>query len=715
MNECLNRVNYEKNDWSDDFSSISKNADSNLSLGKHRERLPINSYRRYFLYLVKNYQVVLITGETGCGKSTQIPQYLYDADWTASGRNILIAEPRRIAAISLAVRVSQERDCVLGNLVGYRVRFDQCYDKNITKIIYVTNGLLLKMLVSDPVLSDVKVIVIDEIHERSVEVDILISTIKRLMCSKRPDLKLILSSASSNKEKLMNFFTKGDINPSKFSGHINNTTDQVKYLKCYAINIPGREFKVKIYNIDCPVANYINKSFEIVKKIHIQQSRVDNGAILVFLSGQDEIEYLISLLNKESDSIKDICKMNIRILPLHGGLSRNQQQRVFQYCNRETRKIIVSTNIAETSLTITDVKYVIDSGFEKLRVYNVKSNIESLYIMPISKSSAIQRAGRAGRLTDGEVYRLYTKKAYDNFRDNVIPEIQRTNNEQVILKLKSLKIDKLLDVQFLSPLNRNVVLSSLEKLFAMNILDEAFAFIQPYAQLTLDLPLNASDAISLYNADKLNCMQEMLTLISMMQVKSIFIQPRNRRKAADDSRRRFCVKEGDHISLINVYNLYIVNKENQIWCQQNYLNYGALNRSVEIRTQLKSLLIKNYNVNTESTCEGNLELIFRCLVSGYFTSIACLDSENTYRTVKNYHKLSIHKQSCLFEEKLSECVLFTDIVVTAEGNDEMCQVSSIPYNIIISQMPHYFAGRAKTAGVSAHQTSTIEEDSEDSD
>eukprot|EP00002_Diphylleia_rotans_P021253 TRINITY_DN413_c0_g1_i2.p1 TRINITY_DN413_c0_g1~~TRINITY_DN413_c0_g1_i2.p1 ORF type:complete len:456 (-),score=95.66 TRINITY_DN413_c0_g1_i2:866-2233(-) len=406
------------------------NPNAKLSVVEQRQRLPTFSYRTQILYLVEKYQTVVIVGHTGCGKTTQIPQYLHEAGWTSGPRMVACTQPRRVAATSVASRVAEEMNVPLGQEVGYTIRFDDKSDPHRTKIKYMTDGMMLRETLMDPLLSRYSVIMVDEAHERSLYTDILIGLLKKIQ-KRRPDLRLIISSATIDAELFKNFFntnTSGD--PSKDTATI--------------LSVEGRQHPVDILFSMEPVDDYVQEAIRVVNEIH---SNEPDGDILVFMTGQEEIDRVTQALMEQAAG----SSHRMRVYPLYSQLPYERQMRIFDKMPRGVRKVIVSTNIAETSVTIDGIIYVVDCCFVKMRAYNPKSGMESLVVNPVSKAAANQRAGRAGRTMAGKCYRLCTEKDFKSLLDSTTPEMQRSNLTPVVLQLKALGIDDILHFEFLSP------------------------------------------------------------------------------------------------------------------------------------------------------------------------------------------------------------------------------------------------------------------------
>lgn len=392
---------------------LSKREEKITSILETRRSLPVFAYREELLQAVEDYQTIIIVGETGSGKTTQIPQYLVEAGFTKDGKKIGCTQPRRVAAMSVAARVSEEMSTKIGHEVGYSIRFEDCTSEK-TIIKYMTDGMLLREFLNEPDLSSYKVLIIDEAHERTLHTDILFGLVKDI-AKYRKDLKILVSSATLDAEKFSAYFDDAPI-----------------------FRIPGRRYPVTTYYTKDPEADYLAAAVTTAMQIHLTQP---DGDILVFLTGQEEIESLQERLNFIGKKLKGKMKELI-VVPIYASLPPELQAEIFKPTPIGARKIVLATNIAETSITIDGISYVIDPGFCKMNTYNPRNGLESLVITPCSRASANQRSGRAGRVGPGKCFRLYTPWAFKNEMDeNTIPEIQRTNLGNVVLLLKvTLKI-----------------------------------------------------------------------------------------------------------------------------------------------------------------------------------------------------------------------------------------------------------------------------------
>uniref|UniRef100_A0A8C0I6P4 Probable ATP-dependent RNA helicase DHX35 n=1 Tax=Balaenoptera musculus TaxID=9771 RepID=A0A8C0I6P4_BALMU len=588
-----------------------------LSIEQQRQKLPVFKLRNHILYLIENYQTVVIVGETGCGKSTQIPQYLAEAGWTAEGRVVGVTQPRRVAAVTVAGRVAEERGAVLGHEVGYCIRFDDCTNPLATRIKFLTDGMLVREMMVDPLLTKYSAIMLDEAHERTLYTDIAIGLLKKIQ-KKRGDLRLIVASATLDAEKFWDFFNQND------------TSDPARDT-CVILTVEGRTFPVDIFYLQSPVPDYIKSTVETVMKIHQTEG---DGDILAFLTGQEEVETVVSMLIEQARALgRTGMKRHLRVLPMYAGLPSFEQMKVFERVSRTVRKVIVATNVAETSITISGIVYVIDCGFVKLRAYNPRTAIECLVVVPVSQASARQRAGRGGRSRSGKCFRLYTEEAFDQLPQSTVPDMQRSNLAPVILQLKALGIDNVLRFHFMSPPPAQSMVQALELLYALGGLDKDCRLTEPLGMRIAEFPLNPMFAKMLLESGNFGCSQEILSIAAMMQIQNVFVVPSNQKSQAIRVHRKFAVEEGDHLTMLNVYEAFIKHNKNSQWCQEHFLNYKGLVRAVTVREQLKKLLVK-FQVPKKSS-EGDPDPVLRCIVSGFFANAARFHSTGAYRVIYN--------------------------------------------------------------------------------
>ncbi|XP_027105458.1 probable pre-mRNA-splicing factor ATP-dependent RNA helicase DEAH9 isoform X5 [Coffea arabica] len=541
------------------------------SVEKQRQRLPVYKYRTAILYLVETHATAIIVGETGSGKTTQIPQFLKEAGWAEGGRIIACTQPRRLAVQSVASRVAEEMGVKLGEEVGYTIRFEDVTNTDLTKIKFLTDGVLLREMMDDPLLSKYSVIMVDEAHERSLSTDILLGLLKKIQ-RRRPELRLIISSATIEAKKISSFFS-----PSKRRQAL-LTEDHGPNAEPAILSVEGRGFNVEIFYVEDPVPDYLQAAVSTVLSIHDQEAM---GDILVFLTGQDDIDAAVQLLSEESRNGQN---QGLIILPLYSGLPRAEQDLVFSPTPRGKRKVVVSTNIAETSLTLEVIRwqkkgivYVVDSGFSKQRFYNPITDIESLIVAPISKASARQRAGRAGRVRPGKCYRLYTEEYFlKEMSAEGIPEIQRSNLVSSVIQLKALGIDNILGFDWLASPSSEAMIRALEVLYSLGVLDSDAKLTSPDGFQVAEIPLDPMISKTILASNQYGCSEEVITIAALLSMQSIWISARGTEKELDEVKLRFAAAEGDHVTFLNVYKGFIQSNKSSKWCHKNFINYNAM-------------------------------------------------------------------------------------------------------------------------------------------
>ncbi|XP_007447765.1 PREDICTED: probable ATP-dependent RNA helicase DHX35 isoform X3 [Lipotes vexillifer] len=597
-------------------------------------------------------------------------KYLAEAGWTAEGRVVGVTQPRRVAAVTVAGRVAEERGAVLGHEVGYCIRFDDCTNPLATRIKFLTDGMLVREMMVDPLLTKYSAIMLDEAHERTLYTDIAIGLLKKIQ-KKRGDLRLIVASATLDAEKFWDFFNQND------------TSDPTRDT-CVILTVEGRTFPVDIFYLQSPVPDYIKSTVETVMKIHQTEG---DGDILAFLTGQEEVETVVSMLIEQARALgRTGMKRHLRVLPMYAGLPSFEQMKVFERVSRTVRKVIVATNVAETSITISGIVYVIDCGFVKLRAYNPRTAIECLVVVPVSQASASQRAGRGGRSRSGKCYRLYTEEAFDQLPQSTVPEMQRSNLAPVILQLKALGIDNVLRFHFMSPPPAQSMVQALELLYALGGLDKDCRLTEPLGMRIAEFPLNPMFAKMLLESGNFGCSQEILSIAAMMQIQNVFVVPSNQKSQAIRVHRKFAVEEGDHLTMLNVYEAFIKHNKNSQWCQEHFLNYKGLVRAVTVREQLKKLLVK-FQVPKKSS-EGDPDPVLRCIVSGFFANAARFHSTGAYRTIRDDHELHIHPASVLYAEKPPRWVIYNEVIQTSKYY--MRDVTAIESAWLLELAPHFY-------------------------
>ncbi|WVZ95241.1 hypothetical protein U9M48_041032 [Paspalum notatum var. saurae] len=626
-------------------------------LQDERKTLPIYKFRDELLKAVEEYQVIVIVGETGSGKTTQIPQYLHEAGYTAKGK-VACTQPRRVAAMSVAARVSQEMGVKLGHEVGYSIRFEDCTSEK-TIIKYMTDGMLLREFLGEPDLASYSVVMVDEAHERTLSTDILFGLVKDISRF-RPDLKLLISSATLDAEKFSDYFDSAPI-----------------------FKIPGRRYPVEIHYTKAPEADYIDAAIVTVLQIHVTQPP---GDILVFLTGQEEIETVDEILKHRTRGLGTKISELI-ICPIYANLPTELQAKIFEATPEGARKVVLATNIAETSLTIDGIKYVIDPGFCKIKSYNPRTGMESLLINPISKASANQRAGRSGRTGPGKCFRLYTTYNYmHDLEDNTVPEIQRTNLANVVLTLKSLGIHDLVNFDFMDPPPSEALLKALEQLFALSALNSRGELTKTGRRMA-EFPLDPMLSKMIVASEKYKCSDEVISIASMLSIgNSIFYRPKDKQVHADNARLNFHTGNvGDHIALLNVYSSWKETDYSTQWCYENYIQVRSMKRARDIRDQLEGLM-ERVEIEICSNA-SDLDAIKKAITSGFFHHSARLQRDGTYKTVKNPQTVHIHPSSGLAEVR-PRWVVYHELVLTTK--EFMRQVTELKPEWLVEIAPHYY-------------------------
>jgi ATP-dependent RNA helicase DDX35 len=623
---------------SNNLASSSSSSYGYANIEKQRQRLPVYKYRTEILYLVENHATTIIVGETGSGKTTQIPQYLKEAGWAEGGRVIACTQPRRLAVQAVSARVAEEMGVNLGEEVGYTIRFEDHTTSGVTSVKFLTDGVLIREMMEDPLLTKYSVIMIDEAHERSISTDILLGLLKKIQ-RRRPELRLIISSATIEAKTMSNFF-----NSSKKRHAPEGSTPGPK-LEPAILSVEGRGFSVKIHYVEEPVSDYIRS---VVSTILLINEREPPGDVLVFLTGQEDIETAIKLLEEEAHSNQKNSS-GLLPLPLYSGLSRSEQELIFTPTPRGKRKVILSTNIAETSLTLEGVVYVIDSGFSKQKFYNPISDIESLVVAPISKASARQRSGRAGRVRPGKCYRLYTEDYFLNqMPGEGIPEMQRSNLVSTVIQLKALGIDNILGFDWPAPPSSEAMIRALEVLYSLQILDDDAKLTSPTGFQVAELPLDPMISKMILASSELGCSHEIITIAAVLSVQSVWIIARGVQKEQDEAKLRFAAAEGDHVTFLNVYKGFLESKKPTQWCYKNFLNYQSMKKVVEIRDQLKRIA-RRLGITLKS-CDGDMEAVRKAVTAGFFANACRLEphSNGVYKTIRGSEEVYIHPSSVLF-------------------------------------------------------------------
>lgn len=510
--------------------------------------------------------------------------------------------------MSVAQRVAQEMDVELGQEVGYSIRFEDCTSSR-TILKYMTDGMLLREAMSDPTMSRYSTIILDEAHERTLATDILMAFLKEVAV-KRPDLKVIIMSATLDAEKFQAYFDDAPL-----------------------LAIPGRTHPVEIFYTTEAEKDYVEAAIRTVIQIHATEPE---GDILLFLTGEDEIESACQEITAQGRELASAGAGDLKVLPLYGTLPPHRQQRIFEPISpavnskgRPNRKVVVSTNIAETSVTIDGVVYVVDPGFSKQKVYNPRIRVESLLVSPISQASAQQRAGRAGRTKPGKCFRLYTEAAFKKeLIPQTYPEILRVNLGATVLELLKLGITDIVHFDWLDPPAPATLMRALEELNYLGCLDDE-GELTHLGSLAANFPLDPALAVMLIRSPECYCSNEILTLTALMSVPQIFLRPPNKRAEADEMKDSFSHPYGDLLTMLNAFHAFKQPQsqdEPDAWCRRHFLSYRALSQADRIRSQLGVMMEKHdlELVSRPFDDPSYYENIRRALVTGFFMKAARL-------------------------------------------------------------------------------------------
>ena len=628
-----------------------------------RKQLPVWEAHNTLLKLVEENQIVILQGETGSGKTTQVPQFLAQSP-LAKGKCIAWTQPRRVAAMSVSARVAEEMDVVLGEQVGYSIRFE---DKTSSKTIlkYMTDGMLLREAMLDSSLNKYSIIILDEAHERILNTDILFGLTKEIL-ETRKDLKVVVMSATMDADKFQKYFDGAPI-----------------------LDVPGRMFPVDIYYTQEPEEDYVVASVKTVLQIH---SYEDPGDILLFLTGEEEIENSWTEIRNEVKKLDQVGEL--LVIPLYSTLPPSQQQRIFDPAPPANsygipgRKCIIATNIAETSLTIDGIVYVIDPGFSKQKVYNPRLRIESLLVSPISKASAKQRSGRAGRTRHGKWYRLYTEDSYKTeLEKNTIPEILRSNLGNVVLTLKKLGIDNIVHFDYMDPPSPETLMRALEELNALGALDDEGDLTKIGEQMSL-FPLDPTLAKMLLEGVNKGCSGEVTSIVAILNAPNVFLRPKEMMKQADVAKSKFADPDGDHLTLLNAFEHFKYKQESESWWWDNFVNYRAMKSASKIRAQLVSQLNNlGYTVELQSKRSKEFRAkIKKCILSAFFMQCAHLQKAGHYITLKDAQVAMIHPSTAI--DHKPDWVVYHEFILTSKNYIRL--VSEIEPNWLFEVAPDYF-------------------------
>lgn len=578
---------------------------------KEAIELPILEFAGEIREAVKENQTAVIVGETGSGKTTQIPRLLREV--MPADAKIAITQPRRVAARSVARYVAEQVGCRIGDEVGFQVRFED-HTTEGTRINFMTDGILLRKIQDDPLLQNYAAVMVDEAHERSLNIDFTLGLLKRLQ-KKRAEtgiapLKIIVTSATLEKEKFARYFG-------------NSPT----------VEVPGRLYPVDVHYTKERGYDYPKAAAEKAQSI-INADKP--GDILIFMPGQEEIDKTVKEMER-------LDLQGVEFLPLYGQMSPEDQDRIFE--KSQKRKIIIATNIAETSVTVPGVRHVIDSGLIKQMEFDSQTGIESLVTKNHAKSGCIQRAGRAGRLAPGECHRLYTEADFNSRQEFQVPEIQRSNLAHVVLMMKQIGIDDVKSFEFIDPPEAGTLDQALDTLKTLGALDEQEKLTE-IGEVMAELPLEPEKARMVIEAEKYGCVEAVCTIASFLGGKSVFSRPNEKKFDADAAHAKFRNSASDFLTLLNVWQAYEASDYRDGWARDNFLNSKTLAEVRQVRYQLLRALRRN-GIHASETADP--DAIGKSIAAGLVGNLMEYSGRHAYRRVKdNASGFFIHPSSAAF-------------------------------------------------------------------
>ncbi|KAK4549279.1 hypothetical protein LTR36_007738 [Oleoguttula mirabilis] len=679
-----------------------------LKLLEGRKRLPIWLKQKEIRHALRDHNVLVLSGETGSGKSTQVPQFLLDQPW-CSGK-IAITQPRRVAAISLARRVAEEMGTPLGSSspsskVGYSVRFDDNTSPS-TRIKYLTEGMLLQEMLRDATLGQYSCVIVDEVHERSVNVDLLLGFLKQLETRRSSSLKVVVMSATADVDSLRRFFsempivTQGAISTALPTGAAETNGDECRSgseaawtgfgdeeeretanssgvvasisKRIASCHVEGRQYPVVIRYLDNHSDDIMETTLHRIFQIHCKEPMP--GDLLVFMTGSDRILDLQKIVEEYAQNLtSDFPKL--LVLPLFAALSQAAQQRPFQPAPPNTRKVILSTNIAETSVTVPGVRFVVDTGMAKVKQFRIRLGLDSLLVKQISKSSADQRKGRAGREAPGQCHRLYTEAAYRSMEEHDKPEILRCDLSAAVLTMKARGADDVLAFPFLTPPPRDAMEKALLNLLRLGALQET-GQISALGRKVARLPLTPSLGRVIIEAARpeMNCLLEVIDIVACLSVESIWlnVDTEEVRERAQTARQQLAKRSGDHLTLLAAVQAYAAeHSDRRRWADDHLISHRAMQSVMDVRKQLTAqckqakLLLRDTEAASASD-EGLQERVLRCFLRGFSGNVARLCPDGSYKTFIGNQTVAIHPSSVLRGRKL-EAIMYNEFVYTSKA------------------------------------------------
>ena len=670
------------------------------------------------LVQLREHETVILVGETGSGKSTQLPQLLLDAGLAGgegacgprhrSAAAVAVTQPRRVAAMTVARRVAAERGTPLGGEVGYAIRFADVTSP-ATRIKYLTDGMLLRECLLDPLLARYGAVVLDEAHERTVQTDVLFGLVKAAQARRRkggsgggaggceapssaptsnghagkgaqlhlPPLRVVVMSATLDAAKFAAYFGAARV-----------------------VHVRGRQHPVALLYAAAPEASYVDAARCAVLQVHADEAP---GDVLVFLTGRDEIEAAARLLADAgpAGAAGPPGAERLHVLPLHASLPADAQARVFKQAPPGHRKVVLATNVAETSVTLAGVRYVVDCGLVKARAFSAATSSDTLAVVPVSQAQARQRAGRAGREAPGKAFRLYTEDTYRALPPVALPEIARVNLAGVVLQLKAMGVDDVLGFDFMDPPPRGALVRAVELLYALGALGPDGTLTRT-GHAMARLPVDPKHARVLLAAGDSGCADDALGVVAMAAADNVFVDARTQRDVAAARRARFASPDGDHATLLRVFRAYMAldPSERAGWCAEFFVSPRALRQAADVYAQLRDHLVA-LRVPVLSAGDDTVPLR-RALVAGLFIHAAVRGVGGVYSVAASGAAVAVHPSSVLASAVARSrppptCIVFDELLRTTRAYART--VSAVDPSWLPELAPTFFATHRGGLGV----------------
>jgi len=654
--------------------------------------LPVAKFEAEIAKSIEGFSNTIVIGQTGSGKTTQIPLIILKnlINWNLDSKyKVAITEPRRLAATSVAKYVSENIGEEVGGTVGYKIRFDDNTNPD-TIVNFMTEGILLREMQSNPLLMDYAYIMIDEAHERNLNTDFILGLVKDIQhkrhTQKLTPLKIIVTSATLQKEKFEEYLSHDENEPLS------------------SILVPGRQFEVKKHYLNSPSLNF---TYDAAQRVYEITQTTSEGDILIFMPGKGEITKTI----EEIELLNISHGLDLEVVPVHAQLPIEEQEKIF--ANNGRRKVVVATNVAETSITVPNVVYVIDSGLVREMDYNPKIQIKSLILKEHAKKGLTQRAGRAGRVRFGEYYGLYTKESLNSRQEFQTPEIKRSNLNEVVLKMKAINISDIYNFDLIDKPNKALLIGAEQELKNIGAIDN-LGNITELGKLFSELPLNPLIAHLLFLASRNNCLEPCIVIASFLEVKPVFLNLTEEvlttylnkkdklvtednliREKAIGLKKQDLLKSrySDFETFLNLCDLWVDNDFSESFAEENYLSIDALLEAKDAREQIIDILKENnFNLRSEVKLTNyDKHSITKTLLQAFKHNIIYFNGKDGFSQMfGTLKKIQFFHGSVLRRKRIEAAVAYEIITITYPGEKPKASarfLAEIPKHILEREVP----------------------------